>query len=419
MNILDMLNEGTVKVALESSEKREAIAELVELLVRSGLVTDRPGVLDAMFTLLLLLGLDCLRRSDFAGWAIASVLASLLFYAGWVFFLLTAVAAWLWQPRLRRQITTAALGGAVVLVVILGGYLLVGWAEGSLWGWWSTLQRECFHRHFAPGPRLQSIALFAGYFLLGCGVVPAAGVLRGFRKKQTGPEAAWRRTVTSAVLAYLLIVMLSGNKNLHYLGPLLPIPLILWLKHPGDAAGNVGSRWAAPLSATAGLAVCIFICWPAARPVFTLNRQLGSVTTFRTDSYEEACRWGRLAGPLFDRGDFGWQIGEHTWVGYSQLDAEALRPRPLLVTDRDPPSEDYRLVLESTEFKGARLYSRDRRLVQWLSGRRPPTAAVRFPPVFRPIAPRETCRGAIGTTEETFLNSRPPGRRRLPGPSRR
>lgn len=49
MNLLSLLEERVVKVPLEAAEKEEAICELLELLVRAGKVTDRQGVLEALY----------------------------------------------------------------------------------------------------------------------------------------------------------------------------------------------------------------------------------------------------------------------------------------------------------------------------------------------------------------------------------
>ena len=49
MRLSDILDESCVKVGVESTDKEEAIAELVELLVRAGKVSDRGGVLDALY----------------------------------------------------------------------------------------------------------------------------------------------------------------------------------------------------------------------------------------------------------------------------------------------------------------------------------------------------------------------------------
>lgn len=48
MRLADILSEDVVKVGLESREKDEAFAELVELLVRAGKVTDRAAALKAV-----------------------------------------------------------------------------------------------------------------------------------------------------------------------------------------------------------------------------------------------------------------------------------------------------------------------------------------------------------------------------------
>jgi len=49
MDLASLLDEGVVKIPLEAINKEEAIAELVELLIRAGRLRDRQGVLDALF----------------------------------------------------------------------------------------------------------------------------------------------------------------------------------------------------------------------------------------------------------------------------------------------------------------------------------------------------------------------------------
>jgi len=49
MNLVSLLEPDVVKTPLEGAFKDEVIAELVELLVRAGKVTDRQGVLDALY----------------------------------------------------------------------------------------------------------------------------------------------------------------------------------------------------------------------------------------------------------------------------------------------------------------------------------------------------------------------------------
>ncbi|HOI55819.1 MAG TPA: PTS sugar transporter subunit IIA [Phycisphaerae bacterium] len=48
MRLRDLLDSSTVKVSMVSTEKDEAIEELVDVLVRSGRITDREGVIDAI-----------------------------------------------------------------------------------------------------------------------------------------------------------------------------------------------------------------------------------------------------------------------------------------------------------------------------------------------------------------------------------
>jgi len=49
MDLVSLLSKDTVKVPLEAVDKEEAIAELLELLVRTGQVTDRDALLDALY----------------------------------------------------------------------------------------------------------------------------------------------------------------------------------------------------------------------------------------------------------------------------------------------------------------------------------------------------------------------------------
>ena len=337
-----------------------------------------PGVPDALFTLLVLLALDCLRRSDTAGWIAAMVCASLLFYAGGVMFAIMAAAATIWQPVGRRAMVRASLAGAAILTGLVLFYLAWGWCDGSWSAWPFCLQMEWVDKYFAAEPRGRSGLLFAAYFVLGCGGIPALGPLWALARR-----SPWDRTAATVVLAYLAIILGSGLKNLHYLGPLLPLSVVLWLRSPATIF-PAAARRGIPLLAAVSLAVCVWLCWPLARPVFTLNRQLGQWTTFRTGSYEEACQWGRIGDDLYAENQLGWQIGRHTWVGYAQRDVQASRPRPLVVADGVAPSPAYQVVFSSPQ--GAKLYGRDLDVLQWMARQRPSTGPDRAPWVFRPIA---------------------------------
>lgn len=350
------------------------------------------GVPDVLFTLLVLLALECLRREDLAGWVALMVLASLVLYAGPVIFVLTAAAAVVWQPVPRKRILRAALGGIALLAAIGCFYLAWGWWEGSLPGWWATLREEYLDDLYAPSRPSGSRLAFVGYFLLGCGGVPAIGLLRPFRTtpaaRDDASQLAWERTVVTVTLLYLVLVLGSQHRNLHYLGPLLPIPVVLWLRTGRDTGGRAASAWGVPASATLSLLVCIGLCWPVARPVFTLNRKLGAATTFLTDSYEVACRRAKLIHPLYDRGLISWEVGPHTWLGYSQLAARPAGQRPLVVTEGPPPSAGYQLLFESPHGPPprARLYCNDPRWAEWLTNQHPLAGPDRFPWILRPIA---------------------------------
>jgi len=50
MRLADLLDESVVKLGLESVDKEECIEEMVELLVRSGCLSDRQMALDALFS---------------------------------------------------------------------------------------------------------------------------------------------------------------------------------------------------------------------------------------------------------------------------------------------------------------------------------------------------------------------------------
>ena len=48
MRLRDLLDETSVKIGLESADKEECMEEMVDILVRSGRLTDRAGALQAL-----------------------------------------------------------------------------------------------------------------------------------------------------------------------------------------------------------------------------------------------------------------------------------------------------------------------------------------------------------------------------------
>ena len=111
--------------------------------------------------------------------------------------------------------------------------------DGSLSYWIDTLDMEYVQHYLADVPRWKSGPLFFGYFLLGSGGIAALGLLWALRRD------AWQQTVATITLLYLLIVLGSGFKNLHWLAPLWPIPLVLFLM-PGRPKELVGEFEVSP-----------------------------------------------------------------------------------------------------------------------------------------------------------------------------
>jgi hypothetical protein len=266
---------------------------------------------------------------------------------------------------------------ALLLVFVGAAYVLRGAVEGVLGRWIDALDVEYVNDYLAPVSRWQSAPLFLGYFVLGAGGVAAWGLVRAFR------QGAWQQTVATATCGYLGVVLMSGFKNLHYLGPLFPIPLILWL------ASLPAGRWKPRLVIGCSLLLCLGLSWPAERRTFVLNRQFGEQTTFATSSYPEAVQWARLRYGLQTSGVLSWECDQHTWVAYADLDQKLSEPRPLLVTSDPPPSADYQLIaigMQNSSHRSVRVYTRDPELALWLAGQDPLRPLERYPFIFRPLA---------------------------------
>ncbi|MCH8841147.1 MAG: hypothetical protein IH831_10860, partial [Planctomycetes bacterium] len=337
-----------------------------------------PGVPDALFTLAILAAFECLRHRDKFGFALSMVLASLVLHAGPVLLVLTLAAAWVFRPMPRSDVRNWSLLSFGLLGLVAVAYLIVGAREGVLRTWVETFDVEYLSDYLAPVSRARSGLLFAGYFVLGAGGIGVLGLISAVRGD------AWQRTVAAVTLGYLFIVLLSGFKNLHYLGPLLPIPLVLTL-----SARQWGGHWKLCAATSCSLIVCLVLCWPAKRQTFTLNRQLGGMTTFATDSYLTAVQWARLRDRLRGQGLLSWDCDQHTWVAYSQLDAEPENPRPFLVTTADFRTADYERIADR-RVEGllvvAGLFVRDPKQLDWMSTQRPLGPLERYPAIFRPLA---------------------------------
>jgi len=349
------------------------------------------------------LSLDCLRQKDRWGWAVAMTLASLVLYAGAVLTVLGLAAIWWWQPIPRNDCLRWGLAAGALLATAAAFYLCCGWLDGSLPYWIDTLDIEYVNDYLAAVPRWKSGPLFAGYFALGCGVIPVWGLIRAFRGDP------WQQTVATVTLLYLLVVLGSGFKNLHYLGPLLPVPVILLLARENDLArktNDEGARRRPSIIrhscfvislAAASLAVCIAVCWPASRQTYTLNRRLGKRTTIATDDYRTAVQWARIRYDLKSGGAMSFDCDQHTWVVYAELNPKLDGPRTLVLTDDGPPTPEYRLVdhdgvaiqllpQPESSRRTAQLYTCDPAWAGRFLAREPLRPLQRYPLIFRPLA---------------------------------
>jgi hypothetical protein len=339
------------------------------------------GVQDALFAMLLLAGFDCVRHADRWGFISTMILATLSLYAGPIVCVLILAAAWIWQPMPRREVWRWSIRAAAALATVAGLYLVHGWWEGILPLWLETFDMEYLNDYLSDIPRWRSGLLFFAYLVLCCGGFPVVAMVQAYRRN------AWQRTVATATLLYLMVILCSGFKNLHYLGLLLPVPVVLLLTTGLENERKLSV--AKCLAATGSLLFCIWFCWPVERATFTLNRELGAKTTITTDSYEEAVLWARIQNSMRSFGDMSWDCDPHTWVAYSQLDSQLKAPRPLVLTISEAPGPQYHLVakeqLAGTTIE-VKLFARSPQDMAWLIRQRPAEPPGRYARVFIPIA---------------------------------
>lgn len=339
-----------------------------------------PGVTDALFTMLLLMSYDSLARGARWAWAVSMLMATLVLYAGPVMFLLSITAMLLWKPiPVRQTVRWAATAGGLLLAAA-AFYAIWGWCDGSLRYWIDTLDQEYVNHYLADVPRWISAPLFLGYFLLGAGGLAAVGIVAALGRD------AWQRTVATITLLYLAIVLGSGFKNLHWLAPLWPIPLILFLRGRDGTQHRLAWR---PLIATASILLCVGVCWPKQRATFNLNRALGEQTTILTDRYLSAATWARVRLVLRSQQAMGWNCDAWTWVTYAERASRPCELRPLVLTDGEAPAPEYWLLaarpVEGTAIV-ARLYCRSKAVEEWLKTSSSPEPRDRYPWVYRPLA---------------------------------
>jgi len=329
------------------------------------------GVPDALLTLFFLLSFDCLLRGEATESLLCLVLGSLVLYAGPVMMVLLAAAALTWKPVERRRILGALRIAATALISVAMLYVIRGVWEGTLSDWWIALRLEYIEDYFDGESRWLTGLRYAGFYAIGSGGIAVLGLFRGMR------GTAWERTITTTTLAYLMIVLGAANKNLHYLMPLLLVPLLLWLRTGHHSRPTLS--WLRPTLAAVSLTICLFVCWPVSRPVFVLNRQLGAHTTFQANSYEEACSLATVIFKLYDLGVVPWVVHPQNWIAHAKIEDQPTETRTLFVTRGAAPSPEYR-QLEHTG--GVKVYVTDEKYLNWLATRQPMLDSVRFPRVF-------------------------------------
>ncbi len=335
-----------------------------------------PGVPDALFTLLLTLSFDALLEEDLAGWGIAILLGSLVLYAGPVMLGLTTLSALVFRPVERSRMLLRRGGGFGVGL----GHCRVVSAVGLVDRDARRLDADVSKRVLdelcrSNSPRPADSAL-CGILPVGCRRRGRAGSDRCSKAHRVGadcgdgfgglsPHRAWLRGQELA---------LSGSVvpwRLGVVGDSVGKP-------PERLAGRVGGGW--PVSEPHRLLA-------QRRPIFTLTRDLGVHTTYQTDSYQEACRWADLA-VLYDLGITSWDVPPHTWVRYSNLEAQPKQRRAILLTTADFPPPGY--VVRAHESQSGLKICLDLHspeVFEWAANQYPLIGPDRFPAVLSEIAP--------------------------------
>jgi|GEM_PF-5701929 len=286
-----------------------------------------PGVTDGQFTFWICLALAGLRRGSLTCFAVMMVAASLVLYAGPVMLVLLLVGAMIWPPmaRMRLIYAFAAAGGTILLIA--AGYLVTGWVNGWMPGWITTIDAE-YITDIVPTrsavDSLKSTLNYVIFFLAGTGGIGLIALIRPYLWRasngtsgQLVDRRAWRRTVAFMLFAYLALVLTAGEKNLHYLPPLLPITVLLWIIPTGQGE-RFGGRDRSIIVACIGLFAVVLIGSPQDRTPFTLNRSLGNRTHFAVEDYAEACVVASTVERLCLEFDLPWEIGKHTLLHYSR-----------------------------------------------------------------------------------------------------
>ncbi len=161
---------------------------------------------------------------------------------------------------------------------------------------------------------VRTMIRYAWYFVVWSGVLPAVMCV-----------TAWRHERGSRMLAlwsgaYLVLVLASPQKHLHYLSPVVLFPMLVTLRSWCSRRGH--ERCVPALLALVLLLVGI-LCVPASLSPNTAYRDFGTRTCmiFGSDrrAVEEADMIYGVFGVPRARSAERWGIGKHAWVHYSDL----------------------------------------------------------------------------------------------------
>ena len=300
-----------------------------------------PGVVDWFFALLLLLSFIALLDGDLAGWGSGIILASLVLYAGPVFLVISTVSAFLAKVVDRRQLIRAGLRTTFVLACIAAAYAVVALECGLLRDWLRTIDGEYLADFSNPLRYATSGWAFCSLFLLGAGGLPALGLLTGWSDGGTRIE----RFVSLNCVSYLLIVLCSDYKNVHYIGPIIVLPLWCWLLQISRLTAR---QSAFHLLTAMSIIAVIILSWPLERSVHNAERTMGLTTQFLTDDEFEAGLWARSVQKQLNGEEyFGCEIRRHTLVIYSVVSATRNASKNVVFTTANPPKDFYVLSTDS------------------------------------------------------------------------
>jgi len=259
-----------------------------------------PGGTDLLMIALWMAGFVEATRGSYA-WATAFfAAASGILYSAPLLATVAVVALGRGDPRAAR-LGWLWLGTLTILAAVAAVY---GASQGLLPVWWARLYEEYWHDLAGTFRRTPS-TLILGQLLLLTGALPVVAVVR---VRRLDPAS---RALLMAAGVYLVLVLVHGYKNLHYLAPL---PYLL--APPALAAS--GRRMRA--GAIAILVAAFALSWPSHREVHRETIELGRLSCVTGLDYESAVLAADVVYDAFSRPDEtvgSFAVGKHTFVRYA------------------------------------------------------------------------------------------------------